>query len=187
MLWPMSSYEPPEIDWQDPYSEWEPPRPPFGQTRTARAVIWLWTTSAIQVFFFGFCIGCLALAVTLVPQDELMSQLTPEQRQALGGMGLDTALLIVFVIAMVLMVVPAIVNILLGFAIRKGSAPARIAAIIILALQALLLAGFLLINLVTSLMQGDIASLFFNTCITGILLALIVVTIFQLVTIPQAQ
>lgn len=187
MLSRMNHYDPPEIDWQDPYSEWEPPQPPVHHARAGQAATWLWLTSGVTIVFFGFCLGCAALAVTIMPQDELMSQLSAEQREALGGMNIQTLMIVLFTLSMIIMVLPAIVNIFLGFAIRRGSSPARIAAIIILSLQGLLLAGMLLINSVTSLVQGDVISFLSNACITGILLALIIVTLFHLITISQPQ
>ncbi|MEX0744157.1 MAG: hypothetical protein WD118_01035 [Phycisphaeraceae bacterium] len=107
-------------------------------------------------------------AAGLLPEDMLregMSDQVPEQ-QLDQLVQAQPAMLISAVVLLLVMFLPAVVLLLLGFAVRRGSGSAIRTARVILLLQGALVAVVLLIYVFGGITTGDVL----GVCISGVLL-----------------
>ena len=129
----------------------------------------LWIIGGLETVLFGTCAGCAAVIATtglpempseLPPGVESMEQLQAAMALLAGGVG-------------VLVVVPGLVLLALGFAVRRGSVRAAKAGRVILLVQAVVIGVFAGINVVAGLAQGAFGAAVVQVVIWGGLLAVL--------------
>jgi hypothetical protein len=107
----------------------------------------VWLCSAIGMVLSTCCV-CMGAATRIVPKDEWMRQLPPDMpNHDMVIRMLPTFMVVMAIMGVVLMLVPAIALVVLGFKVKKGNRGGTIAAMILLWIQVAAFAMILLISL----------------------------------------
>lgn len=145
-----------------------------GQQASRHAALMLWVTGGLEVLMFGFC-SAAAMAIGLMPADQLRKLASAQKVNTAQFKELlknQNALLPDAVIMFVLLVLPAMLLIWLGFGVRRGKPMANKIARIILYIQILVVA----MVIVSSFLTGGGASIFMVFVVFGSLLVMLIAT-----------
>ena len=157
----MSAFDP----WQQPPAPPVDPRPhttrPGSHPLWRRAAIFCWVTGAVGFGFFGCCTASMFL-MTAAPFSYVQSGPYAAQLQEAGIQNADQWRLMLIgtgIVLMLLINLPGLALIALGFGVRRGIAWARIAAMVITAAQGVLLGLYCFGSAVFALINGDVLGL----------------------------
>lgn len=156
----------------DPFRSPMPPMQPSG-THTQAAIL-VWILGSLQILLGG-CLSMVVAALAVTPLDELLTHLTPVQREVIEKV--HPSLPIAAVLLLLFTVVPGVTYLVLGFFVRLGH---RISTRLTLGLaiaQAGLLVLVLAINMLGSIISRDPLSIVGSLIIYGGLLAYLIVVI----------
>lgn len=170
----------------EPYDAPEPTDPPLEPPNAVSAMnvaniaaVAVWVAGAVQLLMFGCC-GLGMFAAGSVPPEEfqklLSESLPPDQMEALAPHlpALQTATFIVSIFIGLLLVLPALVMLYLGFGVRRGHRGKMLAAQIIATVTAAVAALLLLVMLLQAVSLGALGSAIFNLALMGGLLAVLI-------------
>ncbi len=167
----------------DPYRA-DPPAPRDAFRRAARA---LWVTGTLFALLGGAC-GLMFAAVGATPFDQLVAQgegrFTPEQIDTLRG--LHPLLLGVAAALGLVLFLPGLVMLVLGFFVRRGSRFATVAALTVTILELLLIAFAGLSSIVNAVLTADLAAALTAIVMFGVPVALLVWTTLRLLQARRA-
>lgn len=171
---------------QPPYDHdnWAQPAPPTSGRSAAAAV---WITAGVQIVLFGLCTS-MFVVLGLLSASQL-EQIVQDQPQELTADMIQIFARVMAVAVLLFMFLPSVVLGVLGFMVRQGSNAARILAIIILLAQAAILAGLVLLNIVSALLTGQLAivELAISVVLFGGLIALELWTVGRLMRVRTAN
>jgi len=162
-----------------PSSTAGPPAP----DRARQSAIYCWIIGGITALLFSCC-SCGVGSLAALPAHEIQrmfsqsaaqsgEQLTDQQMQAIMQLH-PTGYGILAVVTLLLGLAPAVALVLIGFAVKKGSRPATIAAVIIVGVQTLISGTLLLMAVAGALVGGDAVSALFSLVVFGLLTAILV-------------
>lgn len=139
------------------------------------AAIAVWVTAAVQAVLFGCC-AVLFVAVGMLPEDMMRQELADEmtEQQVDQLVQSQAALRISALVLTLVMFLPALALLMTGFGVRRRSATAIRTARIILLLQAVVVAGGLVVYVFGGLTSGDLAAACLSVLLLGGTLGLIV-------------
>ena len=168
---PQPSSDPPDSD-----AVWEPGA--SQPTVRGRAARFIWIVAAIVLVLFGGCAGVLGV-ISAIPRDQMVQQMV-EQNPDLPAEQVEllhTAAPALAVVVSLLFVLPAVVLVFAGFAIRRGRPWGHWTAIVILALYVALLGVWLVRSLIALTTAGALVELVLALAVIGSLLALMFYTL----------
>lgn len=135
-----------------------------------RAAVITWIIGSVQSVLFGSCSALTTWAARLRP-DELQGITNPEQLEQFSKF--HPMLGHVAITLFVLGVVPGIVYLMLGFAVRTGSTIATGTALVLAITQSIVLGTIFIHNVLTAVLAHDPVMLTVNALTLGSLLALL--------------
>ena len=166
------------------YDDWAQPAPPTSGRSAAVAV---WITAGVQIVLFGLCTS-MFVVLGLLSADQL-EQILQEQPQDLSADMIQVFARVMAVAVLLFMFAPSVVLGILGFMVRQGSNAARIFAMVILLIQAAILAGLVLLNMASALLTGQLAivELAISVVLFGGLITLELWTVAKLMRMGNAN
>lgn len=166
--WAMSTSPPPPP--HGPNFSPQPSSEPSSDSRSGGAAVACWVAGGVELAVMGCCMLTMLLISFASPaqlqQADLPQGVTPGQ--------LAVAARWIAGLLAVLMVVPGLVLLYLGFAVRQGRRGAMLAAGVILIVQAAVVAVLALLSILGSAMTGDVLGLALNVVVLGGVTALLV-------------
>lgn len=145
-----------------------------GRGEDRRAAIMLWVAGGLQTVMFGVC-SMRVMILGLMSRGQLRAMVakSPQQSPQLDQLvNHHDAILPIAIVMMVLLVVPALWLIWLGFRVRQGRPLANVTARVILYAQSFLAAMMIFVSFLT----GNIGAILTSLIVFGSLLGVLIAT-----------
>ena len=181
----MSTFDPnlePPGDWQVPYGQ---PTPQGTNPNGPAAAVWVWVCGAVQILMSGCC-ALSGLAMMVLDPAEITKTLPPDMPNRDEFVQMVPMLGPTMLIgSLALLFVPALILCILAFWVRRGGKATTITCIVILGIQSMGVA-LMLLQYLYALFVLQAVAMIIMVVILGLILALFVKTIFELIAVLRS-